>query len=150
MRYKKTYGIIGLLEWHGIVNSNGVRMKVDFTNGSVTAYGVAPATFTTEDALTQHLMENSQQFKDGKIKIVRQVALSPSAEVTAETVTDIEKVRKVVPKEKLREILEVYNCSDARIWLKEHKDVSVVGKSKAEIIEIAAKNGVKFPNLSSK
>lgn len=147
MKYRKTYGMEGLLEWHGSVNCGGVRMKVAFTNGSATAWGVAPATFTTEDELTQHIMENSNLFKDGRIKIVRSVQLGPSAEVTEKTVTDINEVRKVVPTEKLREIESVYNCSDARIWLKEHKDVSVVGKSKAEIVEIAAKNGVKFPNL---
>lgn len=137
----------GLLEWHGSVNCGGVKMKVAFTNGSATAWGVSPATFTTEDELTQHIMEHSDMFKDGRIKVVRSVPLSPSAGVTEKTVTDIKEVRKVVPEEKLREIEDVYNCSDARIWLKEHKNVSVVGKSKAEIIEIAAKNGVKFPNL---
>ena len=148
MRYKKTYGIDGLLEWHGIVECGGAKMKVSFTNGSVTAYGVAPASFTTENETTQFIIENSKQFKDGRIRIIRKVELGPSAEVSKATVTDIEDVRKVVPSEKLREITDVYNCSDARIWLKEHKNVSVVGKSKAEIIEIAAKNGIKFPNLA--
>lgn len=130
-----------------MVKSNGVHMKVSFTNGSVTAWGVAPATFTTEDPLTQHIIENSEQFADGKIRLLRKVDLGPSAEVSEKTVTDIEEVRKVVPKEKLREVLSVYNCSDARIWLKEHKNISVVGKSKADIIEIAAANGITFPNL---
>jgi hypothetical protein len=138
----------GLLEWHGSVNCGGVRMKVAFTNGSATAWGVAPATFTTEDELTQHIMENSDLFKDGRIKVIRSVQLGPSAEVTENTVTDLDAVRKVVPKEKYREVEEVRNCSDARIWLKEHKDISVVGKSKAEIIEIANANGVSFPNLT--
>lgn len=137
----------GLLEWHGSVNCGGVRMKVAFTNGSATAWGVAPATFTTEDELTQHIMENSDMFKDGRIKVIRSVQLGPSAEVTENTVTDIEDVRKVVPKEKLQEVEEVRNCSDARIWLMENKKISVVGKSKADIVDIAAANGVKFPNL---
>lgn len=147
MRYKKTYGMEGLLEWHGSVNCGGVRMKVAFTNGSATAWGVAPATFTTEDELTQHIMENSDLFKDGRIKVIRSVQLGPSAEITENTVTDIEDVRKVVPKEKLQEVEEVRNCSDARIWLMENKKISVVGKSKADIVDIAAANGVKFPNL---
>lgn len=147
MKVRKTYGINGLLEWHGLVECHGVKMKVDFTNGSVSAYGVAPATFTTEDALTQHIIESSEQYTNGRIKLVRKVDLSPSAKVDEATVTDIKEVRKVVPEEKLREVLSVYNCSDARIWLKEHKNVSVVGKSKAEIIEIAKDNGIAFPNL---
>lgn len=64
-----------MLEWHGSVNCNGVQMKLDFTNGSVTAYGVAPATFTTKDELTQHIIENSEQFKSGRIRVERVVPL---------------------------------------------------------------------------
>ncbi len=82
MKSRKIYGIVGLLEWHGIVNSNGVNMKVEFTNGSVTAYGVAPATFTTENALTQHILENSDQFKSGRIRLLKVVEL-PEEKSTA-------------------------------------------------------------------
>lgn len=147
MKFKKTYGINGLLEWHGSIKSGDVKMKVSFTNGGVTAWGVAPATFTTSDELTQHIIEHSEQFIDGKIKLIRSVPLGPAAEVDKKTVTDIEDVRKVVPKEKLRDVEDVQNCSDARIWLKEHKNISVVGKSRAEIIDIAAGLGISFPNL---
>jgi hypothetical protein len=45
-------------------------MKVAFTNGSVTAMGVAPATFTTKDELTQFVIENSEQYKRGRITLV--------------------------------------------------------------------------------
>lgn len=79
----------GLLEWHGQVHSKGVRMKVDFTNGTVTAYGVAPATFMTKDALTQHIMENSDEFKSGRIFLVRSVPL-PDTEKKEETVPETE------------------------------------------------------------
>ena len=76
MAYNKTYGIYGLLEWHGYVTSGTTRMKVSFTNGSTSAWGVAPATFTTKDALTQHIIENSDQFKGGRIRLVRSVAIA--------------------------------------------------------------------------
>lgn len=75
MRYIKTYGINGLLEWHGTVHANGSTMKVDFTNGSTTAFGVAPATFITKDPMTQFMMENSDEFKGGRIHLVRKVEL---------------------------------------------------------------------------
>lgn len=76
MAYYKTYGIFGLLEWHGYVTSGTTRMKVSFTNGSTSAWGVAPATFTTKDALTQHIIENSDQFKGGRIRLVRSVEIA--------------------------------------------------------------------------
>jgi hypothetical protein len=108
---------------------------------------VTPAQYTTENILYQKIIENSKEFKKGKIKLLRTIPLNPTADVNANTVTDLADVRKVVPKENLRAIEGVQNCSDARIWLKEHKNVSVVGKSKQEIVEIAAANGVSFPNL---
>lgn len=75
MKAMKIYGMRGLLEWHGTVHSKDIRMKVDFTNGSVTAYGVAPATFITNDTLTQTIIENSDEFKSGRIRLERTVPL---------------------------------------------------------------------------
>jgi hypothetical protein len=121
---------------------------VTFTGGGLTSYGVTPAQYTTENILYQKIIENSKDFRRGKIKLLRTVPLSDTADITSNSVTDLEEVRKVVPKEKMHVVESVLNCSDARIWLKEHKDVSVVGKSKQEIIEIAEKHGVVFPNLN--
>ena len=146
-QFKKTYGVSGLIDWQAQIKAGKACLVVTFTGGGLTSYGVTPAQYTTENILFQKIIENSKEFKKGKIKLLRTIPLSPTADVNSNTVTDLADVRKVVPEEKLREIEDVYNCSDARIWLKEHKNVSVVGKSKAEIIEIAAKNGVKFPNL---
>lgn len=75
MKYIKTYGINGLLEWHGFINHNGVSMQLHFTNGSMTAHGVAPATFTSKNEVTQHFIENSDQFKNGRIRLVRAVPI---------------------------------------------------------------------------
>lgn len=69
-KYRKIYGMNGLLEWHGVIDSGGVKMRVSFTNGSTSAFGVAPASFTTEKELTQHIIENSDLFKSGRIFIV--------------------------------------------------------------------------------
>lgn len=78
MKFRKEYGINGLLEWHGIVESHGVRMRVDFTNGGATAWGVSPASFTTDNELTQHIIENCEQFKNGRIRLVKSVAIPGS------------------------------------------------------------------------
>lgn len=83
----------GLLEWHGTVHSKGVKMKVDFTNGSVTAYGVAPATFITRDSMTQAIMENSDEFKSGRIRLYKTVPLP--GETDERVVAPNEKVNAV-------------------------------------------------------
>ena len=130
MKSRKIYGIVGLLEWHGIVNSNGVNMKVEFTNGSVTAYGVAPATFTTENALTQHILENSDQFKSGRIRLLKVVELPEEKSAAPEPSTE-EKAEnpaaEATPEEKGEEdgtgevqVIEVADKSEAVEYLKEH------------------------------
>lgn len=48
-------------------------MKVSFTNGTLTTYGIAPATFTTSDPLTQFVIEHCDKFKRKEIEIVRTV-----------------------------------------------------------------------------
>ena len=146
-QFKKTYGVSGLIDWQAQIKAGRASLVVNFTGGGLTSYGVTPAQYVTENILYQKVIENSKEFKSGKIKLLRSIPLNATAEVTSSSVTDLDEVRKVVPKEKMREVLSVYNCSDARIWLKEHKNVSVVGKSKQEIIEIAKDNGIVFPNL---
>jgi len=140
MAYIKTYGIRGLLEWHGEVNSNGIRMKVDFTNGSVTAYGVAPATFTTKNAMTQHVIEHSDQYKSGRITLVRSVeipdpkpvekpkaAAAPKAEEPVEQPKAVETeepaiefVSEPTSEKEEGKVVKVADKNEAIEWLKEH------------------------------
>lgn len=114
MKVKKVYGIHGLLEWHGVVESPSVKMKVDFTNGSVTSYGVAPATFITSDPLTQHVMESSEQFKGGRIKLIQVIQLP--GEEDAEPAED--DAQSEAPKSV--ETVTVANKMEAVEYLKEH------------------------------
>lgn len=141
MKTRKTYGINGLLEWHGLVESHGVKMKVDFTNGSVTAYGVAPATFTTTDALTQYILENSDQFKKGKIQLLRSNVIEADA-----------KEEKPKAEEKAEEKVEEnpvevkVNCvEDAKEYMITNFGVaSSKLRSRVQIENSARQNGVKF------
>lgn len=123
MKYIKTYGINGLLEWHGYVHSNGLTMKVDFTNGCATAYGVAPATFMTKDELTQHVIENSEEFKGGRIRIVGMHEIPGSEEPEAPKEEEAP-ANDEVPTEEAGEhgvdTIEVADKAEAVEWLKEH------------------------------
>lgn len=69
----KTYGIKGLLEKHCVLKAGGMTMKVSFTNGTLTNNGIAPATFTTSDPLTQFVIEHCDKFKRKEIEVVRVV-----------------------------------------------------------------------------
>ena len=127
MRYIKTYGINGLLEWHGCVHSNGIKMRVDFTNGSVTAYGVAPATFRTKNELTQHIIENSDEFKSGRIRIVSKSELPEAKDENVNKQTKKEDVKveevnvkeeEVVKNDGVQKI-KVSSKTEAIEWLKD-------------------------------
>lgn len=68
----KTYGVMGytdiMLE---IPAGRFGSAHVHFTGGTMTAYGVTPAEYTTSDRLRQVLIENSPQYKEGRIKLLR-------------------------------------------------------------------------------
>lgn len=66
---KKTYGVYGVIELVAVIPCGKAKMNVSFTGGAQTTYGVTPATFTTEDPFKQLMIENSEMFRNGKIKI---------------------------------------------------------------------------------
>lgn len=70
---RKTYGVNGLMEWDTTIPVGKATMKVHFSGGSLTGYGVTPATFTTEDPMKQMIIEKSDYFKSGKIFVVREM-----------------------------------------------------------------------------
>lgn len=137
--HRKTYGVEGLIDWQTEIKAGRARLALTFTGGGLTSFGVTPAMYTTENILYQSIIENSDQFKRGKIRLVRSVPLSKKP---------VAKVSKEEPVKQLQEIDSVNNCSDARMWLKEHKNISLGAKTKAEIIQIAEANGVTFPKLN--
>lgn len=68
--YKKKYGVFGLLEYHAVLPLGGGSVRVDFKHGSISARGIDPATFTTENEVVQQLIEDSDKFKSGRIKLI--------------------------------------------------------------------------------
>jgi hypothetical protein len=160
MKARKTYGINGLLEWHGYVECSGVRMKVDFTNGSVTAFGVAPATFTTNDPLTQHIIEHSEQFKKGRIRCVMSVALpDDEPKKAAKAVENKPEVKQEVkaeePAAEVKEDekpevkkVEVACADDAKAYLVENFGIAARNlRSLKAINDSAAANGIEFVGI---
>lgn len=70
-----TYGVSGMMEFQAIIKIGRSAMKVLFTDGSMNAMGMNPATYTTDNFMVQHAIENSDHFKRGRIHIVRTVPL---------------------------------------------------------------------------
>ena len=76
-----TYGVIGMMEYQAIIKIGRATLKVMFTDGSITALGQNPAQYTTADFLVQHAIENSSDFKRGRIKVVNVIELDEEVHI---------------------------------------------------------------------
>lgn len=70
---RKIYGVSGYMEWVALIECGKATVKVHFSGGSLTGYGVTPAEFTTQNPMTQAIIENSKEFKSGKIYLLREI-----------------------------------------------------------------------------
>lgn len=76
-----TYGVHGMMEYQSIIKIGRATLKVLFTDGSMTAIGQNPAKYTTSDFLVQHLIENSSEFKRGRITVVDTIELDEEVRI---------------------------------------------------------------------
>lgn len=68
----KTYGVPGLTEWHGKLRAGSIEVQVSFTGGTASPSGAQPAYLTTRDPITQFVIENSKEFRNGFITLMMQ------------------------------------------------------------------------------
>lgn len=76
-----TYGVYGMMEYQAIIKIGRATLKVLFTDGSMTSIGQNPAKYTTSDILTQHAIENSSDFKRGRIQVVNTIELDEDVRI---------------------------------------------------------------------
>lgn len=76
-----TYGVYGMMEYQTIIKIGRATLKVLFTDGSMTAIGQNPAKYTTSDFLVQRAIENSSEFKKGRIQVVDTIELDEEVHI---------------------------------------------------------------------
>ncbi len=76
-----TYGVVGMMEYQAIIKIGRATLKVLFTDGSMTSIGQNPAKYTTSDFLVQHAIENSSDFKRGRITVVNTIELDEEVRI---------------------------------------------------------------------
>lgn len=69
--FRKTYGVRNLVEWQAIIPAGRGKLIVHFDGGSITAYGVTPATYKTDNPAHQAIIETSKHFRTGRIFLVK-------------------------------------------------------------------------------
>lgn len=127
----KTYGVKGLMEWQAIIRTGKARLHINFTGGLPTGYGIKPAEYTTGNEIIQKIIENSQDFRVGKITLLR----------------SIQDKKPVTPRSEKRDCKKVtVAClDDAKEYLCDRFGLEPSKlKSANSIISHAAKNGIEF------
>ncbi len=76
-----TYGVYGMMEYQSIIKIGRATLKVLFSDGSMTAFGQNPAKYTTSDFLVQRAIENSSDFKRGRITVVSSIELDEEVRI---------------------------------------------------------------------
>lgn len=100
MREMKTYGVYGLMDWQPIIRVGRAKFCPLFTGGGATAYGQTPAKYATSNEVCQRIIENSDYFKSGHIKLLytNEIEDAKDLEGCAESHDDgAEYVEKVFP-----------------------------------------------------
>lgn len=72
---KITYGAPRLVDWVAQIKAGAATVRVHFTGGALTAYGVTPAEYTTDNPFIQKVIEQSTYFKEGRIITLRKATL---------------------------------------------------------------------------
>ena len=93
-----TYGVYGMMEYQTIIKIGRATLKVLFTDGSMTAIGQNPAKYTTSDFLVQRAIENSSEFKKGRIMIVNTIELDEEVRIERNPAKPSTQAAKVVAK----------------------------------------------------
>lgn len=150
--YKKKYGMYGYTEYSAAIPAGNTYLRVNFTNGSMTVRGITPATFVTSDEVVQALIEASDMYKKGKIKLVNSIKVgersSSSQTQQTEKITSSVETKSASETKVTNTYSNVVNSQQAKEILRSapyNVSLSELG-SKADIQNKAKELGVLFPN----
>lgn len=66
---KKRYEVKGMMEWHPVFAVGRARLQVSFTGGYLGDGCSTPAAYETGDPVIQHVIEHSDAFRKGRIRL---------------------------------------------------------------------------------
>ena len=98
---KITYGAPRLVDWVAQIKAGAATVRVHFTGGALTSYGVTPAEYTTANPFIQKVIEQSKYFKEGRITKLRSTTIPDSAKPVIASKTKAKQARKQIPEEQV-------------------------------------------------
>lgn len=124
---KKTYGAPRLVDWVAQIKVGAATVRVHFAGGALTAYGVTPAEYTTDNPFIQRVIEQSAYFKEGRIIMLRKTDV-PEPNKTIKT----QKAKVQKPKQETPKVPAPTDTLDAPTSDEETSEVSVSDEQQAE------------------
>ena len=173
----KTYTVSGLMDWEAEIRAGKGRVKIHFTGGAMTAYGVTPAEYSTRDPFVQTVIERSEYFKEGRIRLHKEykeegvknasqktksrgkLSSPPTNQIQApdtegDNIPDTEREISVENEEPEdgggeSEVRVKVSClTEAQNYLKDHFGIATSrSRSRERAHELALQNGVIFEGL---
>lgn len=102
---KVTYGAPRYMDWVAQIKAGAATVKVHFTGGALTVYGVTPAEYTTTNPFIQKVIEQSKYFKEGRITLLKRITI-PDASATAKAKKTPKKPQQTPPSAPLPQPVE--------------------------------------------
>lgn len=152
---KKTYGAPRLVDWVAQIKAGSATVRVHFTGGALTSYGVTPAEYTTTNPFIQKVIEQSSYFKEGRIILLRSTSMAdgekPTEGAKSEDRKSVVEAEQAAEKEVHAEAtdsvttVEAGCLQDAQAYLQEHFNISSFKVRSYEAAQRAAsERGVRF------
>jgi hypothetical protein len=136
MKALKVYGVNGLMEWHCQISTGGATFHFEFVDGIMTAHGSTPAKFKTDNILFQSIIENSNYFKNGRIKLVKTIVLEADAP------------KEDAPKEDVTKKVNVSDLEEAKQHLVDNYGISPLKLTgKRTIVSAARECNIEFVGI---
>lgn len=114
-----------MMEWHPEFKAGRGRLKVSFTGGHLCGGASTAAGFETADPVVQAVIEGSEAFGSGRIRIVREWEVegpSPSREARP---AHTSRVRQHSEERQHRTVMEFDDLQSAADFLQEKKGIGV-------------------------
>ncbi len=95
---KITYGAPRLVDWVAQIKAGAATVRVHFTGGALTSYGVTPAEYTTGNPFIQKVIEQSSYFKEGRIILLRRTQIPDNTMPVKPAKANAKPKQQTVPK----------------------------------------------------
>ncbi len=126
-----TYGVRGMMEYQALIPVGKATLKILFTDGSMNSLGSHPAKFTTDNFMVQHAIENSSDFRRGRIQILHVYELDEDVRIECNKTCD------EVESDKSATVVEAQpTIADVDEYARKREETQAAAERKAENLSV--------------